>query len=324
MFSKLPPWLITTLKFLLTAVVLILVGREFSKSWDGFVSYDWKIDWTLAVTSIVAQLTTLVGMSLVWCWLIAGLGHPVSLAHGFKIAYISNLGRYLPGRIWQVVSMIHFTDRLGIPKIVSVASWGIATFLGFPAACLGSVVAVYLEPRVISPEKWAVIGPPMLIGTISTLAIVALFVIRPTVLTSVYNFIVSRFGREPISLTLRRGVAAKVFVGYLLAWLLYGFSFWIFVRALVPSADIPVLPVVGAFILAYQIGYLAIFSPGGLGTRELVLSTALAPFVGPLAPGIAIAGRLWSIVAELLVTAIAFRLSFPDQVSQKPQEKAAP
>lgn len=315
-----PHWLIQVLKVALTIAVLVLVGRELVKSWDAVIAYEWLIDWPTAWLSIVVQLVTLIGMSTVWCWLIGGLGYPVSFLHGFKIAYISNLGRYLPGRIWQVVSMLHFTDRLGIPKIASVASWGIATFLGFPAACLATVVAVYLEPRVISPQKWALIGPPILIGTIVTLGLVALFIIRPSALTSLYNFVLVRFGREPIVLTLGRGVAARVFVGYLLAWLLYGLSFWIFVRALVPTADIPALPVVGAFILAYQIGYLAIFTPGGLGTRELVLSTALAPFVGPLAPGIAVAGRLWSIVAELLVTAIAFRIDFPDspQSTKKP------
>lgn len=308
---KLSPALLLVLKIALTLVVLALVGRELIRSWHDVMAYHWQISWWLAVLSIVVQLLTLFGMSTVWCWLIAGLGYPVSLRHGFKIAYISNLGRYLPGRIWQVVSMLHFTDRLRIPKIASVASWGIATFLGFPAACLATVAAVYLEPRVVSPEKWHVIGPPMMIGTALTLGVVVLFVLRPTALTAFYNFVMVRLGREPIVLTLGRGVAARVFLGYLFAWLLYGYSFWIFVQALVPDLSVPVLPVVGGFILAYQIGYLAIFSPGGLGTRELVLSTALAPFVGPIAPGIAVAGRVWSIVAELLVTAVAFRIPFP-------------
>ena len=66
------------------------------------------------------------------------------------------------------------------------------------------------------------------------------------------------------------------------------------------------------FVLSYQIGYLAFFSPGGLGVRELVMSTLLAPSLGPIAVGVAVAARLWNFIAEALAVLIAWLIRFPD------------
>ena len=64
----------------------------------------------------------------------------------------------------------------------------------------------------------------------------------------------------------------------------------------------------GVFIIAYQVGYLAMFSPGGLGVRELVLSTLLMPYLGPLAAGVAVAARIWNILAEIMAFFTAWRI----------------
>ena len=45
---------------------------------------------------------------------------------------------------------------------------------------------------------------------------------------------------------------------------------------------------IGIFCLAYQVGYLTLFAPGGFGPRELVMGALLTPYFGPIAPAIAI------------------------------------
>jgi len=69
--------------------------------------------------------------------------------------------------------------------------------------------------------------------------------------------------------------------------------------------DIPVIAGIGSFVLAYIIGYLTFFSPGGLGARELVLTTVLSPFLGSVAVGLAVAARVWNLISEFIATAIA-------------------
>lgn len=61
----------------------------------------------------------------------------------------------------------------------------------------------------------------------------------------------------------------------------------------------------GAYNGAYQIGYLALFAPGGLGPREFVLTVMLSPFIGPIAAAITVISRLWSILVEGIAALIA-------------------
>ncbi len=46
-------------------------------------------------------------------------------------------------------------------------------------------------------------------------------------------------------------------------------------------------------------------APGGFGPRELVLGVMLTPFLGPIAPAVAIGARLWAIVIEGLAALLA-------------------
>jgi len=61
--------------------------------------------------------------------------------------------------------------------------------------------------------------------------------------------------------------------------------------------------------VAYQIGYLALFAPGGLGPREVIVGLLLQPFVGPLAPALALVARIWSVLidASAALTALGIR-----------------
>ena len=65
---------------------------------------------------------------------------------------------------------------------------------------------------------------------------------------------------------------------------------------------------VGIFCLAYQVGYLVPFAPGGFGPRELVISTLLTPYFGPLAPAISILARLWSVIVDAIAALAALKI----------------
>jgi uncharacterized membrane protein YbhN (UPF0104 family) len=56
------------------------------------------------------------------------------------------------------------------------------------------------------------------------------------------------------------------------------------------------------------VGYLLLFAPGGFGPRELVLGTLLMPFIGPIAPAVAIIARLWSMLIETIAALIAVKI----------------
>src|SRR5213078_3336284 len=57
----------------------------------------------------------------------------------------------------------------------------------------------------------------------------------------------------------------------LLSWITYGVAFWLLARGLGLPGALPVARAAGVFALGYILGLLALFAPGGVGVREVVL-----------------------------------------------------
>src|SRR2546422_9349251 len=76
----------------------------------------------------------------------------------------------------------------------------------------------------------------------------------------------------------------------------------------VQTCALPLTTAIGAFTLGYILGLLALFAPGGVGVRELVLVGLLAPFLGS---GGAVAVSVASRVLLTLTEAAAVLLTPP-------------
>jgi uncharacterized membrane protein YbhN (UPF0104 family) len=80
-------------------------------------------------------------------------------------------------------------------------------------------------------------------------------------------------------------------------------------RGLVPDTPLPLTAAIGAFTLGYILGLLALFAPGGVGVRELVLIGLLAPFLGSGgAVAVSVASRLVLTVLEAAAALVTLPL----------------
>jgi uncharacterized membrane protein YbhN (UPF0104 family) len=101
-----------------------------------------------------------------------------------------------------------------------------------------------------------------------------------------------------------------------LSWGTYGVALWMLARGLLPDAlSLPLATAIGAFTLGYILGLLALFAPGGVGVRELVLIGMLAPALGS---GGAVALSVASRVLLTLTEAGAALVTLP--LRHRPQE----
>lgn len=301
------------LKYCLAAVAVYFAGAQVAGHWTEMASYEWQLNFGWLALSVIGHILTFVLFSKVWCILISGFGYQVPLKYGFKIGYIANLGRYIPGKIWPVFGMTYLAKQIGIREEISVTSWIIALLFTLPAAFLAGACAVILYPDLLSGELESFYGTTGWIFAAVTFGISLTLVVAPNQFLALFNLGLKLFKRKPLGFRLSVSTAASVYFGYFICWLCYGLSFWLFIKAIVAEPDIPAMAAAGSFVLAYQIGYLALFAPGGLGVRELALITLLTPFLGPLAPGIAVAARVWNIVCELTAAIIAWNIKFSDR-----------
>lgn len=298
-------WLITALKIILTAVVLYFVGRKLYVHWDEVRQYEWQISYPILIGSIILALVALFVFSVSWGRIVGGFGSKVSAIAAFRINYLAHLGRYVPGKIWQVVGMVYLAKQVGIRGESVAASFGISQLFYVPASILIYAVATLFEPLLLR-EELAFLGQGtayLISGCL--LALCLLVVVWPEPFLKAGNYILRKMGRQPATFQLDKTVALSVFAGYLLGWILFGLAFWLFLRSVLGDSTPSVLVSVGLYNAAYQVGYLALFAPGGFGPREFMMGLLLTPFVGPIATAVAVAARIWSLLIDLSAAALA-------------------
>jgi len=300
--------LVKVVKTILTLIVVYFAGRQIVGNWDEVRAHHWHVNWWLLCLSVGLHLFAFAFFSQVWCLLMRGFGYTVPLRHGFKIAYIANLGRYIPGRIWPIFGMVYIARQMKITEEVAVASWGMALLFGMPPSFVVGFATVLLYPQMLASSLSTYLGVGMYIVAIATILVSLMLIFVPNKSLALANFCLKLIKRPAIEFNIATRDAVGVYLGYLIGWLIYGLAFWVFLHAVIENPGVPLLVGIGSFIIAYQIGYLAIFTPGGLGARELVMISLLSPYLGPIAAGIAVAARIWNTISDIIASAIALRL----------------
>lgn len=299
---------VALLRIILTAVVVYFVGRQLVANWPALVAYRWKINYPLLVASFGMHLVTFALFAWVWCLLMRGFGYQVAFRHGFKVAYIANLGRYIPGRIWPVFGMVYFAKKINITKEAAVTSWGVAQLFAIPPSIALGLAVLALYPEMVSARLGSAFSRGLTIMGWLTLLVSLLLVFAPRLTLSGVNAVLKVLKRPGIQLNLPVPLALAIYFGYLFCWICYGVAFWLFVHAVAARPEIPLLACIGAFVIAYQVGYLAIVTPGGLGARELVLLGVLSPYLGSAAAGLAVLARIWNTVSDILASLLALKI----------------
>lgn len=208
---------------------------------------------------------------------------------------ISNLGRYVPGKVWQIGAMGVLAQRRGVSPIAATGS-----------AILNTVVNVIAGFVVVAALGWQLLGQQS-VGTrvAALLFVVATGVVLAT-LPRVLPWLVriaSRVSGRDLSLgPLPSRVIAVAAVGNLVAWLLYGVAFAAFAKGILDQTNGNVAAYVAVYALSYLVGYLVLLAPAGIVVREASMVSLLvaARLAEPgQATVLAVTSRLWLTVLEI-------------------------
>ena len=93
--------IISLIKWILIALILYFIYRQISAQWEQVRDYDWTINWVYFISSIIILQIGLFYKSFLWSRVLACFGTYLPPMRAFKVAYLSNLGRYVPGKIVQ-------------------------------------------------------------------------------------------------------------------------------------------------------------------------------------------------------------------------------
>lgn len=225
-----------------------------------------------------------------WGLIVRELGGPnIPTAEAVRIFMIANLGRYVPGKVWQIAGLAALAKGRGVPALTATG----AAVLGQGIA-LVAASAVGMGAFLTGPEqyrRWGIIGA-VLVGALIVLVSIP----------SVFAWIARlwfRLARAEMQNGLGSVHGLRWLGLYVLNWVMYAVAFWVMSRSL--GLDGGLIPVASAFAAAYVLGYVMIFAPAGLGPREGFLILFLTPHLGATSSGvIAVVARLWTTVVELV------------------------
>ena len=237
--------------------------------------------------------------------LLVSFGHPIRWTTMLGVVWVSQLGKYVPGKVLSVAGGMWLLKKQNVPVAVGMA-------INVMLMGLYVVVGLMVAAPLVVFEKLTLLGPLTWLWSLLILA-GGVVMLHPRVFVGAINFGLRRLGREPLPSRLRLRDYGGPLAMICFQWLLIGMAFWLAARSVadVPLARAPF--VISATALAVTIGFVAVFAPAGLGVREGLLLLLLAPVLGDATTAIVIVSvRFFQVVVEASlagVGAIILRLT---------------
>ena len=232
----------------------------------------------------------------IWAWYLITLklGIAISLSETLWSWFYSQLGKYLPGKIWLLLSRFYFYESKGkSKKAISIALY-LETVTIMMAAGLIFLAALALfkevRPFYSGNQLW----------WLSSLFILAFISIHPRILQKILSWVLIKFRREPLSLSISYSEVLWILLICILAWVIGGIGFYLFIDSVYPVSSETILFLTGALAFSSILGLVAIFAPSGLGVREGALVYLLSYVMPePVAVVISILTRIWMTLIEI-------------------------
>jgi len=293
------------LSLVLVAVVLWFFGRSLLEQrsaigarWD-----ELHPAWGLLALSGFVVLISYAVLIETWRRTVVAWGAQIAWTSAARIWFVSNLGKYVPGKVWQIGAMSLLAEQSGVPAVAAVGSSLVVNLVNL----LAGMLVVLLTAAQLIPGARVV--PMLLIVTVLALA-------TPWLLPWIAR-LASLVLRKPIAEPKVPPSAMFVaLVGCMIAWVLYGVAFQLLAAALFGSTSGTTASYIAVFTLSYLAGYVFLFAPGGIGAREDVLQRLIAAAAMHPVPDallLIVVSRLWLTVLEAApgLLLLALRRSTP-------------
>jgi hypothetical protein len=291
------------------AAVVWYFARQVAMQWGDLATMRASLqpDWALVAESGVVVLASYAALIETWRRTVVAWGERLSWGDAARIWFISNLGRYVPGKVWQIGAMGVLAQDAGVSGVAAVGSSLVVNLVNLLAAAL---VVLLSGAKQVAPDA---LLPGFILFAMFALA-------TPWVLPPLARLAGRLTGRVIAEPKIPARAILTALVGCTFAWALYGVAFRLLAVALFGHASGPASSYIAVFTLSYLIGYLFLISPGGIGAREIALASMLPAAgleSGAAATLLIVVSRLWLTVLEAVpgLLLLAVRRPRPDSQS---------
>lgn len=306
MLSRLPSRLLGVLRspvlrvgFLVVALGLavVYVVRDRAAIADAWSRLDaWSV-----VLAFVLSLANVALSGASWRAVLADLGSRLPVGAAARVFFVGQLGRYIPGTVFQFVAQAELARDHGVPRRRTGSALAVALLVSMTTASLlvTGVLPLALRGRDIAGWEWT--------GWLRWATPLLLVLLVPQVINPLLRVLLKLARQEPLEhrITLR-GLLASA--GWALAsWVAVGLQVFVLARAVGAdwSTGSTLALAVGGYAVAWMVGFLVVLAPAGAGARELVLGAVVALATGSGGAAVVVLGSRVLLTVSDLVLAFA-------------------
>jgi uncharacterized membrane protein YbhN (UPF0104 family) len=285
------------------AIALLIFGfmfRSLYLDWEQIVTYNWDFDYLSLAFAFSLMLSATALYAFLWKLILERLGTSLTYGKSYRIFFLSQLGRYIPGKIWSILGLVYLSQQEGVSTVISGASVILQLLLQIVSGVIAFALALPFWSEVES-----LTGVAIVVGVLG----LCLALLHPTLVTRGVNLGLRLTGQAEMELDWSYSYLLGQLALWVGFWLLNGVAYHFLIRS-IDSSPLPnFIVLAGIFSLAWVVGFLSLVTPSGLGVMEGTLAFLLS-FHLPLHVATIVA--LWTRVArtatDLVCAAIAWRL----------------
>ncbi len=289
-------WLSTILTLIVMAMIYQASQRLFSEC-KLLPAFDSPFFLAAILLGCVYRIINAYG----WALVLRAMKRPVDGRKATKIWLRAESRRWLPGGVWGYASRATQSQELGVSSGVASASMLLELLLTMLAALIVAVPAalMYRAEFLASFDQLRPYATNVWIGVVAATTFVATVFAFRRKIGQKFQSLCNRF-QALRGLSISATGVASALLFYVVMGILNG-SVTVLLLWSLPAETVPPSVLIAATSWAWVVGFLAVFSPGGLFVREGIFALCLTPWI-PYGTGItlAILARLLQMVAEFL------------------------
>ena len=297
------PRYLKVLQWGIVSAIFLLLGRIVWENWTQVKEASFIFRPLPMILSTLLFASCYLLQFWVWYLITQKLGIALSLQDTLESWFYSQLGKYLPGKVWILLGRFYFYESKGRSrKNISIALYLETVTLLIAAGLLSLIAFVSFKeggPLSVGNRLWEMVS----------FLLLALFFSHPRILEKLLNAVLVRLKKAPFSLSISYGNVIRFTFLSVIVWVVGGIGFYVFVDSIFPVPITHLMFLSGALALSSILGLLALFAPSGLGVREGVLVYLLTYMMpGSVAVIVSVATRLWMTVIEIGLIGVVYLL----------------
>jgi hypothetical protein len=285
-------WLRRPAQLVFVIVPLAFIFKSLVMNWQDILSYELRIDGLSMGLALISLTGAFCLLPLASQKVLSGFGYSLAYRATYHGYFIAQLAKYLPGGLWVIPGRVMIFKNYGVNAISASAGIVVEMCVLLVAGILVFVPYLFFIGTGPLPDLWTpgvLLILPIILG------------LHPSIFNRLMNWILSLFGYEDLTVSFSLQKVATILLIDLVFWLAVGVGFYFLITSILNVPFRMYIVATSAFSMAWILGFLAFFIPGGLGVREGSLALLLSPFLpAPLPAVSALLARIWWMLAEMI------------------------